>query len=85
VIRIVEEHAARAQRGKMALVAVLVERDEEVGLVAGGQDVPGAHAHLKDGRTAGDRGRNRHVRHDVLVAATSQTGEETADRLNAVL
>ena len=35
VVGVVDQHAALAERGQMALVAVLVEGDEEVGLVAG--------------------------------------------------
>src|SRR5205814_8255145 len=36
-------------------------------------------------RSAGDRGRNRHVRHHVLIAAAGQPGQKAADRLDAVL
>ena len=69
----------------MALVAVLVESDEEVGLVAGRQDVAVAHADLEDRRTSRDRGRDGHVRHDLLITAAGEAREESADGLDTVL
>ena len=69
----------------MGVVTVLVKRHQHVGTVARRQDVAGAHADLEDGRAARNRGRNRHVRHDVLVAATGETREEAADGLDTVL
>ena len=39
VIGVVEQDAAVAQRIDVVLVAVLVERDQEIGLVAGGEDL----------------------------------------------
>lgn len=61
MVRVVEQHAARAEGRAVVLVAVLVEGDEHVGAVTGGEDVPGAHADLEDGRTARDGGWDRHV------------------------
>ena len=69
----------------MRVVAVLIERDEEVGLVAGGEDLAGAHADLENGRAAGDGGGDGHVGHDLLVAATGEAGKEAAEGLDAVL
>jgi len=40
----------------MALVAVLVESEEDIGLVTRAEDFAAAHADLKDGRPAGDGG-----------------------------
>ena len=85
VIRVVEEHAAGPQRADVGVVAVLVKRDEHVGAIAGGEDVARAHAHLEDRRPAGDGGRDRHVRHHVLVAAPGEPGEKATDGLDAVL
>jgi hypothetical protein len=69
VIRVINEYATRTKRVDVRFVAVLVEHHEHVGTVASGQDVAGAHAHLKNGRPPRDCGRNRHVGHDVLIAA----------------
>jgi hypothetical protein len=85
VVRIVEEHAAGAEGADVGVVAVLIKRDEHVGAVAGGENVAGAHAHLEDRGSAGDGGRDRHVGHDVLIAAAREAGEESADGLDAVL
>jgi hypothetical protein len=85
VVGVVEEDAAGAERTDVGVVAVLVKGDEHVGAVAGRENVAGAHADLEDRRSARDRGRNRHVGHDVLIAATGEAGEEAADGLDAVL
>ena len=69
----------------MIFVTVLIERHEHIRLIAGGEDVAGAHAHLEDRRTARNGGRDRHVRHDVLVGTAGEAGEEGADRLDAIL
>ena len=85
VVGVVKEHAAGPEGADVRFVAVLIEGHEHVGAVAGGEDVAGAHAHLEDRRPARDGGRDRHVGHDVLVAAAGEAGEETADGLDAVL
>ena len=85
VVGVVEEHATGAQRTDMRVVAVLIKRHEHVRAVAGREDVAGAHAHLENRRTARDRGRDRHVGHDVRIAAAGEAGEEAADRLDAGL
>ena len=54
-------------------------------LVSGAQHFAGADAHLKNRGTARNRRRNGHERHDLLFAASGQSGKEAADRLNAVL
>jgi hypothetical protein len=69
----------------VVLVTVLIERDEEVGFVARGENFAGSHANLEDGRSAGDGGGDRHVGHDVLRAAPGQAREESAGALNSVL
>ena len=85
VVGIVEEHAAGAEGTDVGVVAVLVECDEHVGAVPGGQNVAGAHADLEDRRSTGDGGGDRHIGHDVLIAAAREAGEEAADGLNPVL
>ena len=85
VIGIVKENAAVFQKADVVLVAVLIKRDEEIGFVAGGEDFAGAHADLENGRAAGDGGGNRHVGHDVLIAAAGEAREESAGALDAVL
>lgn len=85
VVAVVDEHAAGPERADMGVVAVLIKHDQHVGAVAGGKDIARSHAHLKDRRPARDRGRDRHVGHDVLVTATGEPGEETSDGLNAIL
>jgi hypothetical protein len=50
VVAIVKEDAALFQEADVILVAVLVERDEEVGFVARGEHFAGADAHLEDRR-----------------------------------
>src|SRR5438552_16138479 len=69
----------------MVLITVLIKRDQKIGFVAGRQDFAGTDADLKDGRAAGDGGGNRHVSHDVLIAASGESGEKCAGRLNSVL
>jgi len=64
---------------------VLIERNEEIGFVACGEDLARAHADLENGRAAGDGGRDRHVGHDLLRTASGQPREESAGTLNAVL
>ena len=85
VVGVVQQHTTRPQRTNVRFVAVLIKRHQHVGTIAGGKDVAGPHAYLKDRWTARNRGRDRHVRHYVLVAAAGESGEKTADRLDAVL
>ena len=85
VVRIVKQDAAFLQRVDVVLVTVLVKRDEQIRFVAGGEHFAGADADLENRRAAGDRGRNRHVRHDLLLAATGEPREKAADGLDAVL
>ena len=85
VIRIVEQHATRPQGADVRVVAVLVKRDQHIRPVAGREDVPGAHPHLEDRGSPGDRRGDGHIRHHVLVAAASEAGEKAADRLNPIL
>ena len=82
---IIQDDAALAQAVDMAVVGVLVERDEQIGLVTGAEDLAGPDAHLENGRSAGDGGGNGHEGHDFLLAASGQTCQEPADGLNAVL
>ena len=85
VVGIVKQDAALFQKVDVVLVTVLIKRDEEIGFVAGGENFARADADLENRRTAGDRGGNRHVSHDVLVAAAGEPGEESAGALDAVL
>src|SRR5207244_3325356 len=72
VVGIVKEHAAIFQEADVVLVAVLIKRDEEIGFVAGGEDFAGAHADLEDRRAAGNGGGDRHVSHDIVIAAAGK-------------
>ena len=85
VVGIVKEDAAFFQKADVVLVTVLIKRDEEIGFIARGKDFARAHADLEDRRPAGDGGGDRHVSHDVLVAASGESGEESARALDAVL
>ena len=85
VVGIVKQDAAFFQKADVVLVTVLIKRDEEIGFVARGEDFARADADLEDRRPAGDGGRDRHVGHDVLVAASGEPREESAGALDAVL
>ncbi len=85
VIRIVKQDAAFLKKIEVVLITVLVKRDEKVGFVAGRKDFARADADLENRRAAGNGGRNRHVGHDVLVAAAGEPREKRAGGLNAVL
>ncbi len=85
VVGIVEAHAAIAQRGKVVVVAVLVEGDQHIRLVAGGEHLARTDVDLEDRSAARDRRRDRHVGHHLLGAASGEAGEEPADRLDPVL
>jgi hypothetical protein len=69
----------------VVLVTVLVKRDQKIGFVTRRQHFSRTDAHLKNGRATGNRGRDRHVGHDVVLAAPGQAREECAGGLNAVL
>ncbi len=85
VVRIVKQDAAFFQKVDVVLVTVLIKRDEEIGFIARRKHFARAHADLEDRRPARNRGRDRHVSHDVLIAASGQAREESAGGLNAVL
>ena len=85
VIRIVKQDAAFAQKADVVLVTVLVKRDQEIGFVTRRQHFTGTDAHLENGRATGNRGRDGHVRHDIVFAASSESREEGTSSLNAVL
>src|SRR5581483_10237567 len=85
MVRIVKKNASLAQRGDVVFVGMLVEGEQNVRVVSCAQDFARANAHLEDGRTARNRGGNRHKGHHFLFAAPGQARQETADRLNAVL
>src|SRR5262249_22551323 len=46
---------------------------------------PRTDAHLKNRRTTGDRRRDGHVGHDVVLTAAGESGEERAGGLNSIL
>ena len=54
----------------MVLVAVLIERDQKVGFITGGEYFSGTDPDLKNRWSTGNGGRDSHVGHDVLVTAT---------------
>jgi hypothetical protein len=64
---------------------MLIERDQKIGFIASRQHFTGTDADLKDRWSTGDCGRDRHVGHDVLVAASGEAGEKRAGSLNSVL
>ena len=74
VVGVVDADAAVAERADVVVVAVLVEGDQEVGLVAGGEDLARAEVDLEDGRAAGDGRRDGHVGHDLLGGAAGESG-----------
>src|SRR5437764_11218126 len=69
----------------MVLITVLIKRDQKIGFVAGGKNFTGTDAYLKDRRPSGNRRGDRHVGHDVLIAATGESGEKRAGGLNSIL
>src|SRR5947209_218802 len=69
----------------MVLITVLIKRDQEIGFVTGREHFARTDADLEDGRSARNGGGNRHVSHDVLIAASSEPGEKRARGLNSVL
>ncbi len=85
VVAVINEHAARAQRVDVRVVTVLIKGHQKIRMIAGGKDFACAHAYLENRRTARNGGGDRHVSHDVLVAAAGKTREKTADGLNAIL
>ena len=85
VIGIVNHDAARLERTEVGLVAVIVEGQQHVGLVTGRKHFAGANAHLENGGSAGDRGRDGHEGHDLLLGTACEAGEEAADGLDTVL
>ena len=54
VVRVVEANPAVAQCIDVIFVAVLVEGDQEVGIVTGGEDFTGTDPHLEDRGTTAD-------------------------------
>src|SRR5207248_5633594 len=85
VVRIVKQHAAFFEKVDVVLIAVLIKRDQKIGFVTGREHFARAHADLKNGRSARDGGWNRHISHDVVVAASGQSREKRAGGLNSVL
>jgi len=85
LVGVVEQDAAFAEKADVLVVAVLVEGDQEVRLVSGGEHLARADAHLEDGGASRNGRRDGHVGHDLLGAATGEAGEKAADGLDAVL
>ena len=85
MVRVVEHDAAGFQRADVVLVGMLVKAQQHVRIITRAQHLARADAHLEDGRPAGDRGGNRHERHDLLLTAARESREETADGLDAIL
>ena len=78
VVRIVKQDAAFAQKVDVVLVTVLVKRDEKIGFIARREHFARTDADLENGWPTRDRGRDGHVGHDVVLAASGQPGEERA-------
>ena len=85
VIGIIDHDATGLERAEVRLVAVIVEGQQHVGLVTGRKHFAGANAHLENGGSAGDRGRDGHEGHDLLLGTACEAGEEAADGLDTVL
>src|SRR5438105_6252937 len=85
VVRIVKQHAAFFEKVNVVLLTVLIKRDQKIGYVTGREHFTRAHADVKNGRAAGNGGWNRHISHDVVVAASGQSREKRAGGLNSVL
>src|SRR5207237_9992867 len=85
VVRIVKQDAAFFEKVDVVLITVLIKRDEKIVFVTGRQNFARAHPDLEDRRAARDGGRDRHVSHDIVVAAAREPREKSAGGLNAVL
>src|SRR5215204_5963229 len=64
---------------------MIVKRQQQVGVITGAQHLTAPDADLEDGRPSRDGRRDGHESHDLLLTASSEPGQEAADRLNAVL
>src|SRR5260370_29260939 len=69
----------------MVLITVLIKCDQKIGFVTGRKHFARTDADLKDRWTTGNGGGNRHVSHDVLIAASGQSRQKRAGGLNSVL
>ena len=85
VIRIIKKNAAFLEKADVVLITMLIKRDQEIRFITRRKHFARAHAHLENRRPARDGGRDRHVSHDLLRAASSEPGEEGARALDAVL
>src|SRR6476661_6800279 len=64
---------------------MLIEGDKKIGFITSRQDFARTDPHLKDRWSARNRGRDRHVSHHILVAASGKSRQKRAGRLNSVL
>src|SRR6266699_2027497 len=85
VVAVIQNDAALSQGLDMVFVRMLVKRDQQVRLVARAQHFTRADAHLENGRSARNGGRDRHEGHDLLFAPSGQSRQKAADGLNTVL
>ena len=85
LLRIVEADATVLEGLQVAVVAVLVEGYQDVCLIPGMEDFPGAEVNLENGWAARDGGRNGHVGHDILSGATGESAKHAAHGLNPIL
>ena len=69
MIGIVEANTAIAQIREVAVVAMLVECHQHIGLVARGEHLSRTDVNLENRGTARDRRRDRHVGHHLLGGA----------------
>ena len=85
MVGVVEHDAAFLERADVALVGMLVERQQHIGLVAGAEHFARADAHLENRGAARNGRRDGHEGHHLLVAAAGQPRQEAADGLDAIL
>jgi hypothetical protein len=71
---VIDAVATLFQGADMAIVAMLVEGDEEVRLIPGTKDFSAAEVDLENRRPPADGRRDGHVGHDVLLIPACQTG-----------
>src|SRR5579862_3875566 len=64
---------------------MLIEGQKHISFITRTQYFAGTDANLENRRSAGNCRGNGHESHDLLLAASGQAGEKTADCLDAVL
>jgi|GEM_PF-6529459 len=85
LVAVVKTDTSVAQGFQMIVVGILVERHQRICLVTGMEHLTRTQMNLVNTGPSGNRGRNRHVGHDVLCGGSCELGKECADRLDSVL